>query len=70
MISSFPLSLSLVATGLFGLTLLVVAVVSLMLYYHWVRYGIGVAGTFIVMVVYAVGIAVLLLAALGLLATL
>lgn len=67
--SAFPLSISLIATGFFGFALLSTGIVSLMLYYHWIRYGIGIAGTFIVMVVYAVGTAILLLSALGLLAT-
>ncbi len=70
MYSPFPTSgipLSLVASGLFWLAVLITIVVSIMLYYHWIRYGVGIVGTFLVMVVYAAGTAVLLLAALGLL---
>ncbi len=43
---------------------------ALALYYHWVRYGVGIIGTFIVMVSYAIGTAVLLISALGVFAQL
>lgn len=45
-------------------------ILALMLYYHWIRYGVGVLSTFSVMVVYAVGIAALILSALGVFAQL
>lgn len=53
------------ATGLLGLVVGVTLIIALMLYYHWVRYGVNVLGTFAVMVAYTAGTAVLLLAALG-----
>ena len=39
-----------------------------MLYYHWVRYGIDIAGTLVVMVVYGIGTVVILMALLGIVA--
>lgn len=54
-----------ISTGLLGLIVGVTLIIALMLYYHWVRYGVGILGTFAVMISYAAGTAVLLLAALG-----
>lgn len=53
------------ATGLLGLVVGVTLIIALMLYYHWVRYGVNVLGTFTVIIGYTAGTAVLLLAALG-----
>ncbi len=46
----------------------ITAIVSAMLYYHWVRYGVGVVATVVVMIVYALGTVALLLMLLGLVA--
>lgn len=54
-----------IALGLLALATAGTLLLSLMLYYHWVRYGVGVLGTFAIMIGYALGTAVLLLAALG-----
>lgn len=64
-----------VTGGTIALVLLALAVggtllLSLALYYHWIRYGTGILGTFLVMVSYAIGTAVIILAALGVFAQL
>ena len=64
-----------ISTGGFAFVLLGLAtggtaILALALYYHWVRYGVGIFSTFSVMVSYAIGTAVLLLAALGVFAQL
>jgi hypothetical protein len=46
----------------------ITAIVSAMLYYHWVRYGVGAVRTLVVMIFYGVGTATLLMALLGLVA--
>lgn len=60
------ITLTTIALGIFALATLVTAVVSAMLYYHWVRYGVGMVSTFFVMSIYAIGTALLLLSAYGL----
>ena len=64
------ITINLAASLLFGFTSAITLIVSLMLYYHWIRFSVGVVSTFAVMIVYALGVAVLLLAALGLLSQL
>ena len=44
------------------------AVISAMLYYHWVRYGVEVIGTLAVMVIYGLGTAAILMALLSIVA--
>lgn len=64
-ITGTTIALVLLALAVFGTLLL-----SLVLYYHWIRYGTGILGTFLIMVSYALGTAVLVLAALGVFAQL
>jgi hypothetical protein len=64
-----------ITIGTVALFLLAIAVIgtlllSLILYYHWVRFGVGIFGTLGVMVAYAVGVCAIILAALGLFAQL
>jgi len=64
-----------ISTGSVAFVLLALAasgtcILALMLYYHWVRYGVGILSTFSIMVAYALGVAVLLVSALGLFAQL
>lgn len=61
-------SLATLLGGIFGLVLLVGAVMTLVLFYHWIRYNLGLFSTLLVMVVYSVGAGALVLAALGVLA--
>ncbi len=60
------MTLAAVGFSIFCLLVAIIGIITVMLFYHWVRYGIGVAGTFAIMAIYAVGTAVLLLALLGL----
>ena len=46
----------------------VTALISVMLYYHWVRYGMTIVGTLLVMVIYGLGTALILTSMLGLIA--
>ncbi len=64
-LSQLPISGNTLALGFFGLAVGATLIVSLMLYYHWIRYGVNVLGTFAIMIGYAAGTAILLLAALG-----
>lgn len=59
-----------VAAILLALALGGTCILALMLYYHWVRYGVGVLSTFSIMVAYALGVAVLVVSALGVFAQL
>lgn len=65
MIEALPLQL--ILTGMFGIALVFASVMSVVLFYHWVRYSVGIASTALVMVIYAAGAALLVLAALGVL---
>lgn len=51
---------------IFALAAIVTAVISAVLFYHWVRYGVGVFGILTTMVVYVVGTIGILLMLLGL----
>jgi hypothetical protein len=63
--SGVSVSLSFVANGLFLIALIATCITAAILYYHWIRYGVGIVGTVTIMIVYAVGMTILLLAALG-----
>jgi hypothetical protein len=53
---------------IFCIAVFFTAIISAMLYYHWVRYGVGTVRTLVVMVFYGLGTATLLMALLGLVA--
>lgn len=52
--------------GIFLIAASITGVVSAMLYYHWVRYGVGAMRTLVVMIFYGLGTAAILMALLGL----
>ncbi len=64
------MSLATIGFALFWIIAAVIGVISAVLYYHWIRFGIGILGTITVMVVYAVGTVTLLLSLFGLIITL
>jgi hypothetical protein len=64
-ISGISIPLSYVGSGLFWISLFASLLIAVILYYHWIRYGVGIFGTMTVMVVYALGFTILTLAALG-----
>lgn len=51
---------------IFAIAAIITAVLSAVLFYHWVRYGVGIVGMLTVMVVYTVGTIGILLMLLGL----
>jgi|CXWL01.1.fsa_nt_gi hypothetical protein len=54
-----------IAFIVFAFAAAVTALISAVLYYHWVRYGTDVLGTIAIMIIYAIGTALLLLMLLG-----
>lgn len=51
---------------IFCVASVITAVISAVLFYHWVRYGVGVFGMITVMALYAIGTIGILLMLLGL----
>jgi|GEM_PF-4687281 len=60
-------SYAVIANFFFYIAVLIVVLASMTLYYHWYKYGIGIAGTFVIMVLYGLGTLFLLAAGYGLL---
>lgn len=59
------ISLGFILMGAFALVGCIAALMSLVLFYHWIRYNLGLVSTLFVMVIYTLGLASLIVALLS-----